>query len=462
MLRDLRAAFMTWRSRTAFLAVLAALGLSSCSGSNSTPQPEPSSGASAPALVAAPEPSVVSTPTPVPVAKAPAAKPAAQPVAVALEAPPAAAAQAVEGPTSAPEAAPEVAPVVVEPEIEPAQDPEPQAAAPAAQKAAPAEDEPAKAARKSWGDDPRLEGMFVFDRGEEQFPVAVARNEELTMNVRVKLGITTKLGTVTLTSRVVPHRGSVLVRDAQSSTGLERAELIAFAKGGNALYHLEEERKSLLLPQAWPRIRHTSVQTGTESRKREQEIGLGEEGFHTRFRGDHHCGGCELRQHFVEPTWAWQDPHHCKKCKRAEHRVWREWQDRPVPEGTVDMVTAVMLGRSMLLLGERDLTFPLIDEEKLWQLRIRRGRSERIEVDAGEFDATEILLETQPAPGEDADPEDFKGLFGIHGTVSIWFDTRTGVPVQISGVVPLGPFTLDATVELASYRGTPAGFAPVE
>jgi hypothetical protein len=322
---------------------------------------------------------------------------------------------------------------------------------------------PAAAQRNPWLDDERLAGMFAFDRGAGNLPVAVARDEELTMNVRVRLGIagSPRLGTVTLTSRVVPHRGSVLVRDAGAETGLERAELIAFAKGGNALYHLEEERKTLLLPQGWPHIRHTSVQTGTESRKREQELGWGDEGYHTRFRGDHHCGGCELRQHFVEPTWAWQDPRHCKKCKRAEHRVWREWQDRPVPEPTVDMVTAVMLGRSMILLGEDDLTFPLIDEEKLWELRIRRGRSERISVDAGNFDATEILLETQPAPGEDADPQDFKGLFGIHGTVSIWFDTRTGVPVQISGVVPLGPFTLDATVELASHRGTPAGFAPI-
>ncbi|HVS20172.1 MAG TPA: hypothetical protein VMT18_16330, partial [Planctomycetota bacterium] len=216
---------------------------------------------------------------------------------------------------------------------------------------------PAAVKRNPWLDDERLEGMFVFDRGAGNLPVAVARDEELTMNVRVRLGIagSPRLGTVTMTSRVVPHRGSVMVRDAETETGLERAELIAFAKGGNALYHLEEERRTLLLPQAWPHIRHTSVQTGTESRKREQDIGWGEDGYHTRFRGDHHCGGCELRQHFVEPTWAWQDPRHCRKCKRAEHRVWREWQDRPVPEGTLDMVTAVTLGRSMLLLGESEL-----------------------------------------------------------------------------------------------------------
>jgi hypothetical protein len=324
---------------------------------------------------------------------------------------------------------------------------------------------PVKAsAVRTQADDPRLAGLLVFERGEGLLPVLVARDEELTMNVRVRLGLagSPRLGTVVMRSKVVPHRGSVLVQRPSSEAKGERAELVAEAQGGNSLYHLHEIRKSLLLPQDWPRIKHTSVQTGTESRMRDQEIGRGEQGHFTRFRGDHHCRGCQLQQHFVEPTWAWQDPHHCKKCKRAEHRVWREWQERTLPEGAVDMVTAVTLGRSMLLLGEREMSFPLIDSEKLWVLTVRTGRSERIEVDAGSFDATEILLETQPAPGEDAKPEDFKGLFGIHGTVSIWFDTRTGVPVRISGTVPLGPFTLDARVELASYRGTPAGFAPVK
>lgn len=337
---------------------------------------------------------------------------------------------------------------------------QPVAAAPTPASSTPA----SSGAPRVQADDPRLEGLLVFERGEGLMPVLVARDEELTMNVRVRLGLagSPRLGTVVLRSKVVPNRGSVLVQRPSAEAKGERAELTAEAQGGNSLYHLHEIRKSLLLPQDWPRIKHTSVQTGTENRMSEQEIGRGEQGHRTRFRGDHHCRGCQLQQHFVEPTWAWQDPQHCKKCKRAEHRVWREWQERALPEGAVDMVTAVTLGRSMLLLGEREMTFPLIDKEELWQLTVRTGRSERIEVDAGSFDATEILLETRPAPGEDAKPEDFKGLFGIHGTVSIWFDTRTGVPVRISGSVPLGPFTLDARVELASYRGTPAGFGPVK
>jgi hypothetical protein len=337
---------------------------------------------------------------------------------------------------------------------------QPVAAAPTPASATPA----GSSATRPQADDPRLAGMLVFERGEGRMPVLVARDEELTMNVRVRLGLagSPRLGTVVMRSKVVPNRGSVLVQRPTAEAKGERAELTAEAQGGNSLYHLHEIRKSLLLPQDWPRIKHTSVQTGTENRMSEQEIGRGEQGHRTRFRGDHHCRGCQLQQHFVEPTWAWQDPQHCKKCKRAEHRVWREWQERELPEGSVDMVTAVTLGRSMLLLGEREMTFPLIDKEELWELTVRTGRSERIEVDAGSFDATEILLETRPAPGEDAKPEDFKGLFGIHGTVSIWFDTRTGVPVRISGSVPLGPFTLDARVELASYRGTPAGFEPVE
>lgn len=358
-------------------------------------------------------------------------------------------------------------------EAEPAPVPEPAeevstTAQPRDEPAAPVQEEPPAAepapARDARLDDPRLEGMLVFERGPGLLPLLVPRDEELTLGARVKLGIAgaPRLGTVVMRSRVVANRGSVLVKDSAGEAKGERGELVAEAKGGNSLYQLHEIRKSLLLPQEWPRIRHSSVQRGTENRMREQEIGVGPEGPMTRHRNDHHCWGCELKQHFVEPTWAWQDPQHCKKCKRAEHRIWHEWKERALPEGAVDMVTAVTLGRTMLLLGEHEMTFPLIDSEELWELTIRTGRTQRIEVEAGEFDATEIQLSTQPAPGEDAKPEDFKGLFGIHGTVSIWFDSKTGVPVQISGTVPLGPFTLDATVELESYRGTPPGFGPAK
>lgn len=444
---------MSWRSWFASTFVYA-LALSACGGASPAPAPQPEP-EPAPRIEAPAEPVAVGATPAAELPKTEVAQPAPEP-AEAQQEPLAAEPQAEE---QAEEAVEEVAET---PETAPQEEPAKTAAAEEAAADEVPDEVPAEA-RNPWLDDPRLEGMFVFDRGPGRLPVAVARGEVLTMNVRVKLGIagSPRLGTVTLTSRVVPHRASLLRRDAEVDTALERAELIAVAKGGNALYQLIEERKSLLLPQAWPHIRHTSVQTGSENRKRQQDHGWGEDGYHTRYRKDHHCGGCKLQQHFVEPTWSWQDPRHCRKCKRAEHRVWREWRDRPIPEDSVDMVTAVMLGRTMLLLDQDEMTFPLIDEEKLWELHIRRGRSERIDVDAGEFDATEILLDTQPAEGEDSDPEDFKGLFGIHGTVSIWFDSKTGVPVRISGVVPLGPFTLDARVELATFRGTPAGFAPV-
>jgi hypothetical protein len=320
--------------------------------------------------------------------------------------------------------------------------------------AAPAKPE-ATAKAKSQSD------LLRIERGEGLLPLLIPRDEELIFNVRVDLGIgMPKLGTVTLTSKVEPHRGSLLVRDPKLAANGEAAELAAIANGGNAFYRLLEHRTSRLQPQAWPNIVHQSTQTGTENRKREQHIGFKEQGYVTRFRNDGHCRGCDLQTHFVEGTWTWSDPKHCKSCKSAEHRVWRDLQERPIPVGTVDMVTAVALARSMVLEDVNEVTFPLIDEEELWNLTVSRGENRRIEVDAGRFDATHILLDTQPAAGENAKPEDFHGLFGIHGTVSIWFDTKTGVPVLISGNVPLGPITLTAEVQLASYRGTPEGFAP--
>ena len=320
--------------------------------------------------------------------------------------------------------------------------------------------------------DPRLADLLRVERGEGLLPLLISRNEELTFNVRLNLGLVSPdVGTVILESKVSPFRASALLARQPGSVDGERAELSATAKGGYAVYNLLEVRSSMILPQAWPHIVHRSTQTGTESRRREQLIGLkppaegeepgGEPEYFTRYRADGHCWGCELQQHFVEPTWSWNKAHHFEKCKRAEHRVWRDYQERALPEGTVDMVTAVTLGRSMLLLGVNEVKFPMIDEEQLWDLTVSRGRTKRVKVDAGRFDASEILLKSQPAKGENAKPEDFQGLFGIHGTVSIWFDTKTGVPVLISGSVPMGPFTLNAEVQLASYRGTPAGFAPV-
>jgi hypothetical protein len=133
-----------------------------------------------------------------------------------------------------------------------------------------------------------------------------------------------------------------------------------------------------------------------------------------------------------------------------------------VPPGTADMLSAVYLARSVVAEGQSGASFPLLDKQALWQVSVERGRRKRVEVPAGRFDCVEMRLKTTLPPGEPADGRTFEGLFGIHGTIQIWMDAATGVPVLISGSLPVPVLgDLDVRVELKSYRGTPAGFAPV-
>ena len=63
---------------------------------------------------------------------------------------------------------------------------------------------------------------------------------------------------------------------------------------------------------------------------------------------------------------------------------------------------------------------------------------------------TAISMTTAVPAGEESDGDEFKGLFGIHGTLSIWVEERSGIPVWIEGSVPVGPFELVVSLELRS------------
>ena len=307
-----------------------------------------------------------------------------------------------------------------------------------------------------------LEPLRV-ERGEGELALLVPRDEELVYKVTLNFGWLGDpvVGTVTLTSRVSPYQADLMLLGSHPDKVLEMACIEAHAVGGYAVYEVDDRISCTVLPQDWPSLIHRSVQAGTENRKREVMVGLVDGSPRSQYRKDAHCDGCDDRAHFVKPTWAWQKEHHCKDCKRAEHRVWREPKSRGVPPGTVDMVGAVYLARSMLQLGEDKARFHLIDRDELWIVDIARGEARELKLPAGRFAATLIDLHTEvPESETKRKDEQFSGLFGIHGTLSIWMQTQTGVPVLIRGVVPVGPIDIDVSIELVSYRGTPPGFAP--
>lgn len=307
-------------------------------------------------------------------------------------------------------------------------------------------------------------GPFVMERGPDAPSIRFPRDEELVYRVSLSLGVlgSPTVGRVTMTSKVEPFfKGGVVRNEALEEQPLEQAIVSARAAGNYAVYEVEQTIATRVMPQLYPRMLHTSVQTGTENRRRELSIGSIEGVTTSSYRSDGHCKGCDDRRHFVTPTWPWQDAKHCKGCRRAEHRMWREPRKKDVPEGALDMVSAVMLLRTVIEQGKPGVTITLLDTDKLWEVEISRGRRARRKSPAGEFDVVEVLMKSRPPAGETGRDEEFSGLFGLHGSISVWVHPESGVPVAITGVVPAGPVELDVEIELESYRGAPQTFRPV-
>jgi hypothetical protein len=129
------------------------------------------------------------------------------------------------------------------------------------------------------------------------------------------------------------------------------------------------------------------------------------------------------------------------------------------------MLSAVMMARTLIREDHETLRFPLIDKDRVWELKLSRGKTQRMKTGAGTFDVVEVVLQPGPYPGEVIEKEKlekFEGVFGMHGTIHLWVDKRTGIAVRIQGDLPVGPITLGIDVILSGYSGTPSDFAPVE
>jgi hypothetical protein len=317
---------------------------------------------------------------------------------------------------------------------------------------------------------PLQRGPFVMNRGPDRLAVRFPRDEELQYSVSIALGVlgTPTVGKVTMASKVEPFTptDAPLLEGVQPT--LEQVLVSAVAEGSYAVYSVKEVIATRVLPQLFPRLEHTTTQTGSENRRRELLIGRRDDAPISTYRSDGHCKGCKERKHFVESTWPWKDAAHCDGCKRGEHRDWREPRTKEIPEGVLDMVSAVMLARTMVEQGRSEVQFTLLDREKLWEVELKRGRRGRRKVSAGEYDVVEVLLgaragvaASEGAKSQGEKKEEFVGLFGMHGSISIWMHPESGVPVAITGLVPAGPVTLDVVVELIRARGAPESFRTV-
>ncbi len=275
-----------------------------------------------------------------------------------------------------------------------------------------------------------------IDRGSDELPLMVPRDEELVYQVEVAWGVLqAAIGTVTMTSGVEPYRPSLLLDGNGGSVepGAETAWVKAHAYGKHLLYTMDATLEARHQPQEWPRLVYRSTQEGSEQRRRELLFGLKDRKSVSSYRSDTSRG-----------------------APRGT-RIWKEPEFRDVPPDALDMTSAVYLVRVFIVRGLAETKFTVLEKRRLWEITLSRGETRVQETTAGRFASVEVILQANPHPGEpeDAKTERFEGLFGLRGSIHLWVELHTGIPVRIQGEVPAGPLMLDVDIQLASHRGTP-------
>lgn len=284
--------------------------------------------------------------------------------------------------------------------------------------------------------EPAAPAPFRFEPAPGRPAVVIPRDERLAYQVRIEIAfVETTVGRVVQTCRVEPERASVLLPPQGES-----ASIRLDAQGSALGYGLHSIIETRLRSGDWPRITYAASSEGSETRRREVLVGIRDGAPTSSYRSDTEKGAPEGT------------------------RIWREAKLRPIPEGTVDMLSAILLARHLVREDVERLTFPLIDKDRIWALELTRGGDARMETPAGTFDVTEVILSPRPYPGETFGKKSkrFEGVFGIRGSIHLWVERETGVTVRIQGDLPVGPLTLGIDVMLESFRGTPAGFAPLK
>ena len=303
-----------------------------------------------------------------------------------------------------------------------------------------------------------LKAPLAIERGADLLAFEIPAQEELLFSVAIDLGAVgmMRLGTVSVRAEHGVLEGPLPGVGGERAVG-GRYALIESHAGGNYLGYKLDHRLTTryLIDQDWPRAIYTDTQAGSENRRRELRLGTQAGVSTVHYRSDHHCAGCERREHLVEPFLPWGDDYHCETCRRGEHRTWKEFVVREAPEGTLDMLSALFLARAMVVSGEESLSFPMLDKLELWSVKLQLGEKVNKRTAAGEFACRAVALSSSvPASETREENPEFSGLFGIRGELRVFVEESTGVPIWIEGTIPAGPLDLEVVVRLESYTGT--------
>ena len=189
-----------------------------------------------------------------------------------------------------------------------------------------------------------------------------------------------------------------------------------------------------------PRIAKIS-QTGSENRFKRFIFQKGEILYTKR----KHCKDpkCTNPNHMVrKTTWSGIIPTgstlvHCAGCKNQQHYVWKVRYCHKVNSGFLDMLGGLFLSRTCDFTIGSSFVVPLVQDRDRWHLTVKSEKEERVKVKAGTFDCVRISLVPKNV-GDRKSKQRFEGLFGLNGTIRIWVDKETRVPVRILGSIPFG------------------------
>ncbi len=253
-----------------------------------------------------------------------------------------------------------------------------------------------------------------------------------------KAGIAAEVGRAVLS--VAEERDKILLK--------------ATASGESFAYTLDTTITSVLSGRPLRPESNHYEQRGSEPRQKKM---LFSEGGATYMKFKH-CRDpeCKNPEHITEQQrwmgglipWGHEQAH-CtsRSCTDPAHMTWRQRTQHVFDRPFMDMLTAVYEARGLDFASDDPKDVAVLSDKDRWLVRLHVKSRGTIRVAAGEFDAVEVTLEPQPLERGKL-REEFRGLFGMHGSIRLWLDQATNRPLRVRGIVPFGPLDLNATIEL--------------
>lgn len=224
----------------------------------------------------------------------------------------------------------------------------------------------------------------------------------------------------------------------------------AQASGGAFGYDLDSDVTSYLARDDGEPLHYKYSQKGSDVTEKRLEFAPGKIEYWKR----KHCDGkdCHDPDHFVADK---HGRHHCDKdgdCDLPSHQVWRKRWEHVGQGSAYDVLSAVYLARSLDLTPGKVRTLRIVEGDQIFDVDIQATHEEWVRTDAGSFETVCIALNPRFVSGDPPKKKaNFRGLFGLSGTIRIWIDKATRTPVRIRGTIPVG-IDLNGQVDLVGRR----------